>query len=115
MAGVMRVSCTAAGSPYNVFNVITGAQTTGITQQGGSSIYGKPTSPNWQYLSIVADPGNGTKKAFTGDAKVTTTNGTPLSAGAQALYKTGDLPRISLTDKWWAVDTDATIVILEWG
>ena len=115
MAGVMRVSCTAAGGPYSAFKVITGAQTTGIVQQSGSSIYSTSLSPNVQYYSIVADPGNGTKKAFTGDNKVTTTNGTPLTAGAQALYRAGDFPRISLIDKWWAVDTDATIVILEWG
>ena len=59
----LSVSLTAAGSLYNIYRVVTAAQTTGVTLQGTGVAYKGGMSPNPSQIDILADSGNGGGRA----------------------------------------------------
>jgi len=108
----LSFSLTAAGSPYNFYRIITGQQTTGVTLQGVGVAYKTSMPPNPRQVDVLADPGNGAKKAFLGDGKVAAGGpGYVLGAGSSQTWRGR---AVSLVNKFLAVDTDATIVHIQW-
>ena len=110
----MHLSATfkKANAPYNVFNVIAGIQTTGVTLKTGSKVAIAP-SRNYTRLDISVDPSTGGLLYWTSDATVSATNlvGFPIQNGDSFTWQgEGGMKGIPLPPIYFDVDTDDLLV-----
>ncbi len=103
---------TTAGGPYNVFNVISGAQTAGVTPSVGASV--RPAaSRNYSRLEIMVDSSViGILYVSTGPpANAVNKLGSQVPNGQRLTWVSeGKMGAISLADKSFFPDTTGMIV-----
>lgn len=103
----------SANNPYNIFNVISGQQTTGVTKRTGVSTQ-PAASRNWSRLSIMIDDSiAGNIYLTSGGPPASATNlvGEKIPSGdSKLLAGEGNMRAISLADKSFAVDTTGMIL-----
>ena len=108
----VSASFTTAGAPYNIFDVISGAQTTGVTLQTGSKRLIAPPR-NFSRLDITVDPNSPGGIYLTDDPTASATNsvGKPILAGDSTLIAGNETNRqVSLKTKYFAPTDNGTIV-----
>lgn len=89
--------------PFNLYNVLAGVQTTGLTVAQTFPSIGR----NCQRRNLQADYLNGSKKVFVAsDGSVSTTSGIGLVAG-DPFNAESQQEDISLTELWFTADTNA--------
>lgn len=114
-AALLTAQFTTAGGPYNVFKVLTGAQTTGVTLKTGVVLQTVSFPANADMLRI----GPTTEVAgnmYFGNSTVnhTNKNGRPIAAGdtlTESANGTGS--KVCLTDKWFDPDTNNLVICIE--
>lgn len=107
---------TTAGGPYNIFDVISGAQTTGVTPRTGSKVSIAP-SRNYSRLEIAVDGSVGNAIYLTDDPTADAANlvGLPILAGETRLIGANESNRVvSLASKWFSPDTNNMIVHIDY-
>ena len=99
------------GAIYELYGVLTGAITSGVTINETQS--GIPK--NVQRLVIMADPGNGATIVAFGDAKIATdgTTGLRLAATSPPIILQGN-PSINLKNKYIATTVNSGKINLFW-
>lgn len=115
--GSLSASFKTANAPYNIFNVISGAQTTGVTLKTGSKVSISP-SRNYSRLQLTVDGVVSGIIYWTMDATVSATNlvGTPLPSGDNKEFSSNSGNRtISLQSIYFAPDTDDMVIHLDWS
>ena len=113
---MISAAFTTAGNPYNVYNVIRGVQTTGVTQQVGSKVATGP-SVNTPKLDINVDDLVAGKiyVARASNASATNRVGRPLFSGDNRTWQGGVGHAVfGMNTLWFAVDTDGVVVHIDY-
>lgn len=114
-SGVFTGQFTVAGGPYNIFQVITGAQTTGVTKKTGCTTVSpyNPVNVTTLDLSPTTEVAG---KVYVGDRNVSATNknGVPVVTGDTLSYGVGHRGTICLSDEYFAPDTDNIVIAIAW-
>lgn len=107
---------TTAGNPYNVLNVVSGVQTTGVTPRTG--VTARPAAPrNCSRLEISCDDEvAGTIRVASGPpASITNLVGKELAVNTSIIFESKDkMGQYSLADKSFAVSADGMIVHIDY-
>ena len=101
------------GNLYNLYNVITGVQTIGVTINSPNKTM-PGISRNCDRLVISSDPINGANEIAYGDGSIDTdgTKGKVLLAGDSDVLQSP--PAVSLPNKFLSVSANDTLVNLYW-
>ena len=105
---------TTAGNPYNIYNVLSGLQTTGVTKQTGSKNFN--ISRNVSVLRITVDGVVAGIVYVTSDATVSATNkvGNPILSGDSRIFQgEGNMRSFSIANRYFAVDSNLMLIHFE--
>lgn len=106
---------TTLNAPYNIFDVISGQQTTGVTPRTGSKtqVAGISTARNWSRLQITVDGLVAGILYVATDKTVSATNliGIPIPSGDNKEWAAlGGHQAISLPSFWFIPDTNLMLI-----
>jgi len=107
---------TIAGGPYNLFNVIAGVQTTGVTAKTGSKV-GIAPSRNYSKVLLQVSSEVAGIVYITSDATANATNkvGFQIASGDSYLWDgEGGMKGIPLPPKYFAPDTNGMVVTINY-
>lgn len=112
----LSASFLKANGPYNLYNVLAGLQTIGVTLKTGSKV-AISLPRNVSFLQFTIDGVVAGVFYFTTDSSVSATNlvGTPIPSGDNIKWKgEGNMRSISLPVRYFDIDTDNMVVHFDW-